>query len=246
MTLQTEGAISLNDINIEAGNASGSTCSLNDAVIRDLIDKAAGATSSFEDFYGASSTVTFTYELIGGGGGGGYGLEDGAGTGRGVSGGASSIAATGMTTVTSAGALGGRNGFVDEAVDRDGDEERGGDASFYGAGGTGYGNGSGDNTTAGFGDAPATSYGAGGGGAGGDQGDGYDNDGNAGEGGQAATRVTGTATIDSGVTITVTIGAKGTGAIGGNYYGGDGAAGYAKITIDGTDTVFTSSGTLTV
>ena len=246
MTLQTTGAISLNDINVEANGNSGATASINDANIRDLIDKASGATNSFNEYYGASSTVTFTYELIGGGGGGGYGLEDGAGSGRGGSGGNSSISASGMTTVTSSGALGGRNGVIGQAVDRAGVAERGGDASHYGAGGQGFGNGGGENTNAGFGDAPSNHYGAGGGGGGGDQGDGYDGDGNAGEGGQAASRKTGTVTVESGVTITVTIGAKGAGSVGGNYYGGDGAKGFAKITIDGTATNFTSSGTLTV
>ena len=35
---------------------------------------------SISDFYGTANTVTFSYEIIGGGVGGGYGLEDGYGS----------------------------------------------------------------------------------------------------------------------------------------------------------------------
>lgn len=246
MPVQAEGAISLNDIHVEAGGDTGTICSLGDVDIRVMIGKTQGEIQSFDDYYGAAREISVTYELIGGGGGGGYGLEDGSGTGRGGSGGNSSIAATGITTITSSGALGGRNGFVGQNVDRAGVAERGGDASFYGDGGQGFGNGGGENTHPGFGDAPSTSYGAGGGGAGGDQGDLYDGDGNAGEGGQAAVRKTGTITVTNGTTITVTIGALGAGAVGGNYNGGDGAGGFAKLTVEGTATNFTSSGTLVI
>lgn len=55
MALQTSGAISLNDIHIEAGGASGTTASLNDADIRGLIGKASGSQMSFSEWYGASS-----------------------------------------------------------------------------------------------------------------------------------------------------------------------------------------------
>lgn len=56
MPLQTSGAISLNDMHIEAGGSSGTQASLNDADIRDMIGKASGATASFNEYYGASST----------------------------------------------------------------------------------------------------------------------------------------------------------------------------------------------
>lgn len=56
MPLQTSGAISLNQIHVEAGGSSGTQCSLNDSDIRALINKASGATSSFSQFYGASSS----------------------------------------------------------------------------------------------------------------------------------------------------------------------------------------------
>jgi len=38
MALQSSGAISLNDIHIEAGGSSGSNCSINDADIRALVN----------------------------------------------------------------------------------------------------------------------------------------------------------------------------------------------------------------
>lgn len=56
MTLQSSGAISLNDIHVEAGGTSGSTASINDADIRALISKASGATMSFSEWYGASAS----------------------------------------------------------------------------------------------------------------------------------------------------------------------------------------------
>ena len=59
MALQTSGAISLNDIHVEAGGTTGTSASINDADIRDLIDKASGAQSSFSEFYGASAVAPF-------------------------------------------------------------------------------------------------------------------------------------------------------------------------------------------
>ena len=69
MALQTSGAISLNQIHVEAGGSSGTACTINDADIRGLIGKSSGAASSFSDFYGASSaldtqTVTVGYYLF--------------------------------------------------------------------------------------------------------------------------------------------------------------------------------------
>ena len=55
MALHTTGSISLNQIHIEAGGASGSTAGLNDADIRGLIGKSSGASMSFNEWYGASS-----------------------------------------------------------------------------------------------------------------------------------------------------------------------------------------------
>ena len=62
MTLQTTGAISLNEIHVEAGGTTGTTCSLNDTDIRGLtaasgktINTTQETTIDFDSFYGASA-----------------------------------------------------------------------------------------------------------------------------------------------------------------------------------------------
>ena len=60
MALQTSGAISLNDIHVEAGGSSGSNVTINDSDIRSLIGKSSGATMSFNEWYGASNFPTFS------------------------------------------------------------------------------------------------------------------------------------------------------------------------------------------
>lgn len=60
MPLQTQGAISLNEIHVEAGGTSGTQASINDADIRALIGKASGAQMSFSEWYGASASQTIT------------------------------------------------------------------------------------------------------------------------------------------------------------------------------------------
>lgn len=57
MTLPTSGAISLNQMHVEAGGSSGTIASINDADIRALIGKASQATMSFNEWYGASSSL---------------------------------------------------------------------------------------------------------------------------------------------------------------------------------------------
>lgn len=52
MATPSSGAISLDQMNVEAGGSSGSTVSINDSQIRFLDSKSANATSSFNDFYG--------------------------------------------------------------------------------------------------------------------------------------------------------------------------------------------------
>ena len=52
MATPSSGAISLDQMNVEAGGSSGSTVSMNDSQIRFLDSKSANATSSFNDFYG--------------------------------------------------------------------------------------------------------------------------------------------------------------------------------------------------
>lgn len=60
MALQTSGAISLNDIHVEAGGSSGTQASINDSDIRNLISKGSGAQMSFNEWYGASAMVPIT------------------------------------------------------------------------------------------------------------------------------------------------------------------------------------------
>ena len=54
MALQSSGAISMNDINVELGNSGTAQISLNDAAVRSLLSVASGAIS-LNDAYGASA-----------------------------------------------------------------------------------------------------------------------------------------------------------------------------------------------
>lgn len=56
MPLPSSGAISLNQIHVEAGGSSGTTASLNDSDIRAMIGKSSGATNSFSEYYGVSAS----------------------------------------------------------------------------------------------------------------------------------------------------------------------------------------------
>ena len=60
MALQSSGAISLDDIHVEAGGTSGTSCTINDSDIRDLIGKSSGATMAFNEWYGASADWSIT------------------------------------------------------------------------------------------------------------------------------------------------------------------------------------------
>jgi len=57
MPLPSSGAISLNQIHIEAGGSSGSLATLNDSDIRDMIAKSSGAANSFNEYYGITNTA---------------------------------------------------------------------------------------------------------------------------------------------------------------------------------------------
>lgn len=59
MALQTSGAISFNDIHVEAGGTSGTTCALTDTDIRALIGKGLPPSTSYSvsEWYGASSSL---------------------------------------------------------------------------------------------------------------------------------------------------------------------------------------------
>ena len=58
MPLTSSGAISLNEMHIEAGGTSASEASINDADIIGMISKTAGTAMSFNEWYGASSGYT--------------------------------------------------------------------------------------------------------------------------------------------------------------------------------------------
>lgn len=60
MALPTSGAINLNEIHVEAGGSSGTSCFINDSDIRALISKASEAQSDFADFYGARGVTAST------------------------------------------------------------------------------------------------------------------------------------------------------------------------------------------
>lgn len=59
MPLQSSGAISLNDIHVEAGGTSESSATINDADIRALINKGSEVQMSFSEWYGASAATPF-------------------------------------------------------------------------------------------------------------------------------------------------------------------------------------------
>lgn len=60
MALQSSGAISLDDIHVEAGGTTATLASINDSDIRDLIGKTAGTSMAFDEWYGASAGTVVT------------------------------------------------------------------------------------------------------------------------------------------------------------------------------------------
>lgn len=60
MALPLSGPLSLNQIHVEAGGTSGTSCSLNEADTRSLIDKAVSTQNAISEYYGASSQVALT------------------------------------------------------------------------------------------------------------------------------------------------------------------------------------------
>ena len=208
-------------------------------------------------FRGATKGVYMTYEIIGAGGGGGSGWTT---ANNGTDGQASTLTYTpaggSSTTITSPGGRGGRGGI-----------QTGwgaGSNSYYGSGGAGGANSDSSNQTAGY-PAPSTSYGAGGGGGGANPFSAR----NGGEGGFAGgtngtaynvyawnsstylTRYvgmpsTGTVLVTPGQTVSIYIGVAGT-----NINpdpgtdGRAGANGYCKLTVNGTDYIYTATGTHT-
>ena len=204
-------------------------------------DVPTSGTISADDLRGTALGRELFIEVIGGGGGGGSGTanQNGGNTTPGETGYASSVSLAGTFTLTSAGATGGasRASFKVRGTD--------GASSYYGPGGAG-GRLYKDQTPDTVGQhAPSGSYGAGGGGGGADKlgrtGGSDDQSGWNGLGGNAASRETTNQVIGVGSTIDILLGRGGAGADDWND-GGDGGAGYAKITIGNSVTEFTYSG----
>lgn len=64
MALPCSGAISLNEMHIEAGGTTGTNCTINDADIRGLIGKGSGVTMSFSEWYCASAALPVPAGII--------------------------------------------------------------------------------------------------------------------------------------------------------------------------------------
>ena len=187
---------------------------------------------SFSTFRGSALMAVVDYEIIGGGGGGGHGVGDGTATGRAGSGGSTTVTSADKEMIAAAGGLGGLNGQAPRSGNN-------GEGTAYGPGGGG------GNVNAAGGAAPSSSYGAGGGGGGGDNPSTYDSSGAGGFGGSAGTRRIGSIELDYDAVLTVSIGARGIGSTTG-YRGGDGAAGFARLTWDEKAASFTASGAVSV
>ena len=63
MALPTSGTITLDEIHVEAGGTTNTTATINDTDIRALIGKAASVTMSFDEWYGASASVTINLTI---------------------------------------------------------------------------------------------------------------------------------------------------------------------------------------
>ena len=232
MALQSSGLIRLTQIQTEFGGS-------NPIGLSEYYDAASGVPASGEislsDFYGTSNIVDITYHVVGAGGGGG-----GAGGSSGTAGGTTSISSSAFTTVSSGGGAGGQGGgrLSDTAG-----------TSSPGAGGAGVvvggvSRGAGGSGGVGNSNPPNNDVELGGAGGGGAGGTGYPVT-------AAGQYNTGTVTsILPGTVITVTVGSGGTGGLGyqssSAKAGANGSDGFVRLTINGTNYDFTSSGTHTV
>jgi|TARA_B100000085_G_scaffold72233_2_gene64728 hypothetical protein len=64
MALPTSGSISLNQMHTEVGGTSGTTASINDADIRNLVGFASGATMKFDEFYGGATISDVNLSMV--------------------------------------------------------------------------------------------------------------------------------------------------------------------------------------
>jgi hypothetical protein len=199
----------------------------------------------FSQFRGSELKRYIQYKVLGAGGGGGGGFEDrGYDVGTfGAGGGSSTLSATGFTTVTAGGGVGGQSGILtwppDQTIVAGGNANiAAGYSQDFGVSGGGTGqlaNG-----------APGTGSGAGGSGGGGDDPGTYDNSGGAGAGGSAGAEVGGNAYFSIGAVLTYSIGAGGAGYAH-TTAGAAGRPGYVVLISNGTEVVASdTSSTYTV
>ena len=253
MALQASGnPISLGDIQTEFGGSNGASLSeyyrsnynlpldtmLTTANNTNVpVNEAVNPELSLSDFYQGEKYIRVDYEMIpgGGGGAGSVGGTGGNGGSSGIDTGLNTFygrdSGTGGTSFTFGGGAGGSPNLY--SISQDGED------SYYGAGGEGGINHATLDTD---GNAPsATAYGAGGGSAG------TQNGANTGgDGGSARSRRTGAIYCKPSTDLDATVGAGGTGGVGTRRDGGAGAGGYVKLTINGTDTEYTTPGTHTI
>lgn len=260
MALQSSGAISLSQIAGEFGGSIPHSLS-------EYYGAASGVPSSgpisFSDFYGKSNTITLTYELIGAGGGGGGGWTS---TRSATSGEASTLSYGGTTITSSGGAAGATTANTGQ-----GD----GSPTYYGVGGSEGANSDSSRQTAGTaapatsygaggGGGGANTFAARNGGIGGFSGGqhlaaysfidyAWNTTAN------PITRYTGqphtgTLQVTPGSTVSIYVGVNGWGTDAENpaYSSADpgtdgrkGAGGYCKVTVSGSSSEFTVSGSHT-
>lgn len=243
MALQTSGAITFQDIQDEFGgshpisfseyylNANTGYVTPNNTSVPNT-----GSAIRLNDFYGKEKAALMRYYLVAGGGGGGYGMADGGGSGKAADGGDSTITING-TTYTATGGEGGGNGNVSrlsgEQAGHNANIANGYYKDFGSSGGV-----TGNNSSASAG----SGYAAGGSGGGGDASGLFDHSGNAGEGGTAGQQITGEFYGANGQTITYSLGSGGSKGSGGSYAGADGRPGAIVLIQDGTEVLYTGSG----
>lgn len=243
MALQTSGAITFQDLQDEFGgshpisfseyylNANTGYVTPNNTSVPNT-----GSAIRLNDFYGREKAALMRYYLVAGGGGGGYGMDDRSGSGSASTGGNSTITIAG-TTYTASGGTGGLNGRVDRgSSERAGHNANKSDGYYKDFGSSGGLTGNNSNASAGSG------YAAGGSGGGGDASGLFDRSGQAGEGGNAGQQITGEFYGTNGQTISYSLGSGGNKGSGGNYAGANGRPGAIVLIQDGTEVLYTGSG----
>tara|TARA_B100000035_G_C21024982_1_gene565780 strand:- start:1909 stop:2637 length:729 start_codon:yes stop_codon:yes gene_type:complete len=63
MGITSSGEVSLNDLHVEAGGTSGTTCSFNDTDIRDILEVSSGASHNLGQYYGKKAPWTYSFTI---------------------------------------------------------------------------------------------------------------------------------------------------------------------------------------